>query len=251
MNCADVRQRLLLSERPDKPAVEESRHLAGCSACHAWLRRLVRLERQITELHVPASAVPAGLLEQITEAAEAPLVVRPSLQPSSAMRNVREVGRQKLALASALAATLALFTLAWWLWPPKQTPPAAPWRDPITKRIAAATTLHDRVGVMAGLPNDLLDVAQERGDNPLQIAQVAEDFDKWVSDLVVAASKMSPGDQAQLLPKIADRLKQAGTRAKTLADEWKARRPEAAKSVGQMAESAREAEKRLRGLART
>ncbi|MFO0843980.1 MAG: hypothetical protein U0797_16540 [Gemmataceae bacterium] len=250
MNCADVRQRLLLSERPDKPGPEESRHLAGCSSCHAWLRRLVRLERRITELHVPSSPVPAGLLEQIAGSDEVPLVRSP-LRPSAKTRSVREVGRQKLALAIALAATLAMFTLAWWLWPPMTTPAAlAPWRDGMDRQVAAATTTPGRVEVMAEVANQLLDVAQERGDNPGQVALAAEDFEKRVGDLVVAARAMSPGDLAHHLPRVLDRLKQAGTRAEGLARQWEARRPEAARSMRQIVESARKAEERLRELAR-
>jgi hypothetical protein len=62
---------------------------------------------------------------------------------------------------------------------------------------------------------------------------------------------MSPGDQAQLLPKVAERLKQVVGRADALAADWQARRPEAARSVAAMARAAREAEQRLRQMSRT
>jgi hypothetical protein len=250
MNCADVRKRLLLSERPDKPGVDESRHLSGCSACHAWLRRLVRLERKITELHVPACPVPAGLLEQITESDEAPLVRSP-LRPSAGTRSVREVGRQKLALAIALAATLALFTLAWWQWPPRENAGAiaSPWPKIIDKRKNEAPTPRERAEVLAGLADELLADAQANGDKPLYVALLAEDFDGLVSDLFIAAQSVPAADRARLAD-IADRVGRTESAAARLAVEWKAHWPRSVPAISRMAESAREAEKRIRRLTR-
>jgi hypothetical protein len=56
MNCSAVHTWLLSSERPDLPPVDVAVHLKGCAMCRAWQRRLLRLERSLKRLPVPASS---------------------------------------------------------------------------------------------------------------------------------------------------------------------------------------------------
>jgi hypothetical protein len=267
MNCAIVRQRLLGSERPDKPGPEESRHLATCATCHAWLRRLVRLERKIAELHVPACSVPSTLLEQINEPAttsraKAPQppgpLVRPPLQPSAEMRSVREVGRQKLALAFSLAATLALFTLAWWAWPPRppektvEGPSVSQYQTRLRNSLLPARTPQERIEVLAALADEFLAEARASADNPAQIAVLAGDYERLVqTDLFEEARAVPAPDRPRVLYPIARRMQEAEKAALELAASWDTRHAEAAKSLRAIAASAREADRRLRRLVQT
>lgn len=256
MSCTVVRQRLLGSERPDKPGPEESRHLAGCSACHAWLRRLVRLERQISELGVPDCPLPATLLERIAEPVPAPPLVRTPLQPSADLRSVREVGRQKLALAFALAMTLALFALAWWAWPPRSETPAppvvsSPWRKRIDEVRRSTQAASQRVTALANLADEFLDDARGLGEDPAQLEILAREFQELVqSDLFREAQSLPKWERASLLPAIAVQMQRAESKASTLAVAWNAKHAESARSMRQMAESAKESERRLGLLSR-
>ncbi len=255
MNCAQVRQRLLLSERPDKPRSAEARHLADCSACQNWLRRLVRLERQITELTVPACPAPAALLEQILRGDSVPALVRSPIQPSKQVPGVREKGRQKLALACSLAATLALFSLAWWAWPPRSTNPTSnqpAWRARIEQRLQQAATPRDRLVALTGLVEELLADVQEHVDNPRYVANLAEEFDRLVqSDLVDAALQLPVADRPAVLGEVLRDISRSESTAAKLAFEWRTQHPESAKSLEQIARSAREAERRLRRIAQS
>lgn len=255
MNCETVRQRLLASERPDQPDRDESRHLAHCRACHIWLKRLVRLERELTRLPVPDCPVPVALLERIgTETPGKPLV-RPPLLPASDRRRVREGGRQKLALAISLAATLALFTLAWWAWPPRDPavqplPGVAPTYSQLRdKRLREANTPGERVLALARLADDFLLQIRDLGNHPEQAASLAEDFHRLVqTDLFEQAQAVPVHQRPVLLLPLAARLRQANSEASRLAADWSRQFPRSVASVQRMADAAAEADRRLRLL---
>src|SRR5262249_15014531 len=162
---------------------------------HAWLRRLVRLERQITELNVPDCPVPAGLLERVAEPVARPPLIRPPMQPSTELRSVREVGRQKLALATALAAPPVLFTLAWWRWPPVVQPP-----DPIGDKVAEIKkvkhTPAERVEALAKLADELFVLVQKTsGNEPDKVRELAAQFKKLVEKDLFAVALEVPATE--------------------------------------------------------
>ncbi len=256
MTCAEVRHQLLASECPDQPGPEESRHLANCPACHAWLRRLVRLERQIPQLAVPASAPPADLLKQVEAGRPAPPLVRLPAPPHAQRERVREFGRQKLALACSLAASLALFAFAWWAWPPV---PANGGREAggknsyVRKREKAlepARTPPERVWALTKMAEDIVDQAQAAGDDAAQVAGLAREFDRLVQeDLPREAKQLSPGERAQVLPVLAKRFGDTESKASRLAGALKNNHPASARALEQIARRAAEADQRLRQLA--
>lgn len=258
MTCAIVRQRLLASERPDRPAEEDSYHLAACPACHSWLQHLTRIERQLPQLKVPSSMPPQALFRRIlTEpvgGSAPPLVVRPAM-PYRDQRRIREGGRQKLALASSLAATLALFTFAWWAWPPPPSSPVVPravarvYPKDLDKRLKPARTPAERIDVFAAWARDQLDKVRERGDDPEAIAQLAGEFDRIVlTDLMLEALKLSPGERDRVLTPVADLFARTESDASRLAASWTTRHTDSATHVRRIAVSAKEADTRLRRL---
>lgn len=252
MNCGQIRQRLLESEQPDQPGREESGHLAECASCRAWLKRLVRLEQQITELQVPSSPVPVSFLEQLRQAPVGALVRAP-VPPSADARRIREGGRQKLAVASALAATLTLFTLAWWAWPPRGAiePPSmsSPYPRVVEERLRYATTPRERLEALTDLAEDLLTEVRVYRNDPAQVALLASHFERLVqSDLFESARDLAMSERAQVLSPIVVRLGRAESTASRVAAQWDGRHAESARSLRQMAASAREAERRLRLL---
>jgi hypothetical protein len=253
MTCTIIRHRLLASERPDQPCAESARHLANCPSCQAWLRRLVRLERQIPQLHVPTCPPPVALMDRILQSAPVPLVRRPA-PPSSDTRRIREGGRQKLALAFSLAATLALFTFAWWAWPPRP-PTSAAHTDPyvarVNERLQRAQTPRDRVVVLTDLAEEFVAEARKHVADPQRLARLAHDFDRLVQDDLLAHARTIPiAERAAILGPISDRLRQADSEASRLATAWEANHPRAADHARRIASSASDANRRLGELVR-
>ena len=256
MTCADVRQQLLASERPDHPGPDESRHLANCPACHAWLRRLVRLERQIPHLVVPASAAPVALLDRIQGEAVPPLVRVPA-PPHTQRERVREFGRQKLALACSLAASLALFALAWWAWPPvpgdsgREVPVKGSYALQRDTRLLQSRTAKERVWALTVWAEDILADARGYGDDPAKMQELARNFDRLVrEDLLQDAEQLPASERAGLLGPVARRFGDTESKAEHLAAAWEKNHPTSARALRQIAKSAAEADKRLRELGR-
>ena len=122
MNCDAARRRLLAEERPDRPPDDVRRHLAACPACRALSRRLALVERQIPHLPVPPSSAKSAFLRRFVRTGGPVVQHVPLPWPTP----VKERGLQKLSLAVAIAAVLAVFTLAWWSWPHVSAPAARP-----------------------------------------------------------------------------------------------------------------------------
>jgi hypothetical protein len=259
MSCTTIRQRLLAAEQPDRPSTAETRHLAGCPACRAWLARLVKLEQQLPLLPVPPSTPPAALFARILEAAPAAPLVLPPARLYSSPHPRREGGRQKLALALALAAALALFAVGWWAVP--HTPTAAPetadarmrkTQQMITKRLQRAATPPERVAVLADLANDFLIEARRHPEDPARVEELAGHFRRVVQEkLKHEADKVSFGERKTVLIPVANRLRKTGKEAFQLAGQWQNRHPVSAEALRQMAADADKADEQLQRLART
>jgi hypothetical protein len=258
MTCATIRNNLITSEHPDHPGPDESRHLADCPACHAWLRRLVQLERQIPKLPLPECAPPSKLLDRIQQSAPTPLV-RLAPLPSTQTERVREFGRQKLALACSLAATLALFTLAWWAWPPQ--PRVNPVgigvaNDPYTvlrdRMFKDAHTPKDRLHAVVQGAEDFLEDAKQRGDDPRRVEQVAIYFERLVQEeLPQQARALSANQREAVLPALADRFRAVNSAAERVASAWENQHPDSARYLKEIARNADHADRLLRNLAQT
>jgi hypothetical protein len=206
MTCESTRQRLLRSERPDRPPADVQPHLAACAACRGWQRRLTRIERQIPELPVPSSEPPAALIRQIL-AGPPPLpggpvpglnagspwwvnnpmadrnqpgpIDRSRFDPTYSRHNER--ARRKVAVAFAMTLGLAAFSLSWGLWPhpPSPTQPAQTagnFRQARLERLLiAARTPKERVNVLAKYADDLKReaLAMVRTSEPEELRELA------------------------------------------------------------------------------
>lgn len=249
MNCATIRDRLLASERPDHLGQEDSAHLAGCIACQSWHWRLVRMERHLRKLPMPSCPVPTELLRQIEEV-PAVVLFRPSMSTSSPRS---ELMRRKLALACSLAACLAVFTFAWWAWPPSRPAAAVVMRDSYVElreaRLRDAKTAQERLAKLVGLAEDFFDDARKMNGRPERLAQLAGDYDRLMrEDLVRIAREVPRAERKLILEPLADQLLRAESEASRLATEWG--ESTSSDSMRRIALSAREGDRRLRALVR-
>ena len=247
MNCSTFRRNLLAIADPSTPATPEGSHLAACPGCSAWHRRLMRLEQHLPVLPVPACPVPSSLLAQIrspgTRLASHPL-------PSAHPRNLQG-GRQKLALAFSLAASLAIFAVGWWAWPHVQPdrprPAVASYQSRLDSKLAGASKPSARAGALADLADDFLAEARQKPNDPARVAVLAGYFDRLVhEDLMLHLRQVSPGERPILASTLARRLGNVESEASRLASEWQSLHPKSVASLHRIAASAREADRRLR-----
>ncbi len=256
MSCISVRQRLLASERPDRPAVAEAHHLASCADCRVWLRGLVRLEQRLSLVPVPPSVPPPALLAMLRSAPEDALVKPPAIL--SAVRPRKEGGRQKLALAFSLAAALVVFAFSWWAWPHiQEDKPTAnvqgerkKHEEEAQKRLASAHTPAQRVAALVDFAVDCFKLARLSPDDAASVERQAFHFRGVVKhDLLPHVQQVSPGERAGTLKEAADRFARIMAKATRLAVDWEQAHPVAAKAMRQIADDAREAERHLREMA--
>jgi hypothetical protein len=255
MNCTTVRQHLLASERPDQPGPAVARHLGTCSACRGWQRRLVQLERDIPRLPVPASRPPAGLLEQVLHGPGPSQLIEPPFRLRIDPDATRAGGRQKLALAFALAASLVVFALGWWAWPrheqPRISPVVADYRHQRDTHLAKARTPAERVSGMADLADQFMEKARASRDRPGQLADLAVHFELLGQDLRETALQVPPTRRAAVLRPIAKRLGEIESTASRLAAAWDREHRDSARSLRRIAAAARKADRRLSEMVAT
>jgi len=169
MTCKNYQQRLLASERPDRPSASIRRHLDRCPSCRFLQQRLLEVEQQIPLVPVPETNALAGFLQRFhEEPVPLPSGAAGHGLPGLTIRRfpdqppVRERGLQKLSMALALVAALVLFTVGWWALPHQDSsrPPSRP--DPLAarqaqrdQRLAAAHTPRERVELLADLADKL------------------------------------------------------------------------------------------------
>ncbi len=208
MNCPTIQQLLLMSDQPAQPAVEVRAHLAECAACRSLQRRLLAVEQQIPLLPVPASTRRDSFLQQVRQGNVLP---EPTVSAAelwlTGYRPAKERGLLKLALSLALAASLLLFALGWWLWPHHDGRTLT--ADPLVvrqldrnQRLAQARTPWERVEVLADLARGLHREAQQLAgkSNPEELRVVARFYREVVrEDLVkeARAARQGPADAAR------------------------------------------------------
>lgn len=242
MNCQSARERVLASERPDRPGPGASAHLQGCPTCRSWLRKVVRLERSVARLPVDAPPPPAALLEALEPAGP---VVRPPLALYD-RPNKPEGARRKLALAAALAAALVLFALGLGLMAqlrPDQPAPLADYHASREQALHQDTAAH-RAHALAGLAGSLVGRATASADHA---EAAAGHFEALVlTDLMRQAREVSPGEKAETIQALRSAMRRTASRA----DEKAAGAGDGrtARALRRMAVSAREADRRLGAL---
>ena len=231
MNCDAVRQRLLDDEHPDRPSDDMRRHLTGCAGCRTLAQRLNQMEQQIPALPVPPSSARDAFVRRF-RTTNGPVVRHVALPWPTPPK---ERGLQKLSVAVAIAAVLAVFTLAWWSWP--HSPPVQSRQEPTwtwiaqirqeRDRIAALPAPRARVERLDALATDLQDKARTltRSGDAESLARLAAIYDDLVSvDLPADAAAMPAEDRRAVLAGVEGRLVRAESEFSRLWNE----KPEAA-----------------------
>jgi hypothetical protein len=230
MNCTAIRKRLLACEQPDFPPPEVRDHLTDCADCRALQQRVVQIERQITELPVPASEGRASFVLRFLAGDEA---FRP-LHPSPGLRH-KENGRLKAAVAFALAAGLAAFALGWWAWPQAEPVavndkggPIAVSRFPdrpaqLRSLLETARTPAEKVRRLTALAEQLQEEARTSHADTEKLSEVAHFCAQVVREHLLQYARTVPrAERAALLPDVAERLEKIESKALRLATEMKA-----------------------------
>jgi hypothetical protein len=251
MNCTTARQQLLGSERPDRPGTALADHLLACSGCRTMQRRLLRVERDIRRLSVPPCPAPPGLLEQVLNGPPDGALVRTPERLRHNPDTTREGGRQKLALALALAASLAVFAIGWGIWPQNESPhrPISRVRkghiDKVSKALHGTTNSRDSVERLTTLAEK--EFATAKRATPEELADLATQFD-WLlrDDLPYHAGQLPAGERAEVLKVILHRLQLLESEAARL---YAARRGKpGASSLERIVAAVNEADRRLRQM---
>jgi hypothetical protein len=252
MNCDAARRLLFDDERPDRSSDDDvRRHLAACPACRVLGRRLAQVERHIPQLPVPPSAAKAAFVRRFLRTG-GPVVRRvPMPWPTP----VKERGLRKLSLAVSIAAVLAVFALAWGLWPhfppPQATQPPPALVKGIHDRIDAAVALSapaDRVAGLTALVKDLRSQAGElsRLGKTDDLALLVTEYAKLVRDVLPENARLVPAtDRAVVLGDAAEELRRAESEFSRL----KTERPYASSvALQQLAEAARDGSRSIQEL---
>ncbi|MFQ3594141.1 MAG: hypothetical protein SNJ82_13260 [Gemmataceae bacterium] len=233
MTCEHVREQLLACERLERPGASLSAHLRQCLACQAWLRRLVKLERQLPQLPVEVPPVPSSLFEA--------LEWRPGQLPLASPSRSREGARSKAALASSLAAALLLFAIGWWLWPYLGKPASGSKPSYAQRRdahLSAFPQPSQHAQALLHLADQLLTEA-----NAAQAKSLAESLEQLLErDLFAVVQAVPPAQRPELL----HHLGQLESRTERLAAT--ARNDRLAEAFKRSADSVRRADRRLRQL---
>jgi hypothetical protein len=257
MNCTAIRNRLLACEQPDFPPPEVREHLAACAACRSVQQRVVQLEQQLVALPVPPSQGRAAFVLRFLAGGEA--LPPPARRPTP---RLTEAVRRKVALAVALAASLAVFALGWWAWPKAEPiaekqvailPPSHPDRQAqLRNKLEGAKTPAERVQRLADLAVELQEEARTHREDADRLREVARFWIEVVRDhLVPDARRVPQAERKDLLTAVAVRLGRIESEASRLATELRAQASAAAAdSFGDIASAARDADRCLLALAR-
>jgi hypothetical protein len=248
VNCAKAREQML-GEPADRSAAALAAHLSGCAACRSTQRRLARLERDLPLLRVPDCPPPAALLELVLHGPGDGALVRPR-GPRLSDVDPKAAGRQKVALAFALAASLLVFAVGWWAWPAPESPPQKSqarleYEKLLTKNKKLAPGFAPRQGV-----EGLTEVAEGmfadvRKASPEKLDRLAQQFDYLAQDLEYQAGKV-PASERAAVQAASERLSRLESEAAQLAAARRGKPEE--QTLHKIARVVRETDKRLRQL---
>lgn len=259
MNCTVIQRRLLSAERPEQPPAEIQDHLAQCTSCRLWHRRLIQMESLIAQMPVPTSTAKEQFLQRLNEEdgrRKQAALVRP---PAFLFRPFKkERGLRKLSVAFTLAASLLLFALAWWSWPhnPPVMPPKVAQHEheqaKLEQRLSNSLlvdTPKARVVRLALLADEIQGEARGLADNSERLEQWSRFYSRVVGQyLIEQARQLGPQERQAVLTDIASHLAKAESQATRLATQYRAAAPRSAAAFQRIAAASQKGERDLRGL---
>lgn len=256
MNCTVIQRRLLAVERPEQPPAEIQGHLAQCPSCRLWQRRLIQMERLVSQLPVPPSTAKEQFLERMKDEGgrmNKTFLIHPSSFNLHPLK--KERGLRKLSLAFTLAASLLVFALAWWSWPHDPVPPpnsAQYEQAKLEQRLSNSLfvdTPRERVVRLAKLADEIHGEASDLVDNSERLEQWSRFYSRIVGqDLIEQARQLTPQDRQAVLTDITLRLAKVESEAMRLATECKTAAPRSAAAFQRIALASRKGERDLRHL---
>ncbi len=192
MKCSKVQSRLLAAERPDEAAAELAHHLSRCEACKTVASRLARIERALPLLPVPPSSRRSAFLAKFVQQtpAELPAAESPTLPLVKLVRRptpAKERGQRKLALAVALAASLAFLVTGLLALNPgdkKRIDAATPARNHYDALLQTARTPRERAETALGVADELQDKVRTLAQAPVPDDNEMLDLATFYGELV-------------------------------------------------------------------
>lgn len=260
MNCTVIQRRLLSAEQPEQPSSDIKSHLAQCPSCRAWQRRLVQMERLIAQVPVPPSTAKEQFLQRLV-GPRRPDTVRPAIADPAILWRSRlipgpkERGLRKLSLAFAMAASLLVFALAWWMWPHHPLPQpdlVQIEQSKLDQRLSNSLrvdTAKERVLRLAKLAEEVHGEARGLVDQSERLEQQARFYARIIGKhLLEQAQQLPPEERADVLKGIAMRLQTMESDASRFAAQLQRASPRSAKAFRQIADASQKGERDLRVL---
>jgi hypothetical protein len=268
VSCTVIQRLLLSLEQPEQPSADIKGHLAHCTSCRAWHRRLVQMERQVSLLPLPPSTGKEQFLQRLLGTPSRETDSRTIADPSTLWRHTaisgpKERALRKVSLAFALAASLLVFALAWWSWP--HTP--APVNNSLPREQARleqqehvrleqrlrtslqAKTPKERVLRLARLAEEIHGEARSLVENSDKLEQRAQFYTQVVGEhLIEQARQLPPQDRPAVVNEVAQALNRAESEASRWGAQLQTTDPRSAASFEQIALISRKGEHDLRAL---
>lgn len=181
MICSKTQRWLLTHDQNETPEASIHGHLADCPQCRGMQKRLLWVESLVGQIPVPATSARQRFVDQIRMGpSDLTTIQSPADRwlTKHPLRS-RERGIRKVALAVALAASLAIVAFGLWNLP-KNNPGQQVNKDSLTTRrlerdqkLAAKKTPRERVEVLQGIAKNLemeaMQLAKQKRNEDLRI----------------------------------------------------------------------------------
>lgn len=259
MNCQSLQNRILALPDPRQLPENLREHVDACSACLAWWKQAIHLERLLAHLPAPAPSDKKAVLLDELNAVEPVIKSIPSLQ-RHASRSWALPGARTLA---GLAAAVLIAVGGWMMTRPgakiadaKQSGPSDPFLTKIVQRdlaLAQARSADRRLEVLSGLADDVSAEARSLSKiaNPEELRDLSGLFQKVVNEGIVEQVRKLPEhamtrtQKDALLQKLTTQLSEAGLHAEEAARESP---PHAQPALKSISDTARESQVKLKAM---
>ena len=269
MTCETFQQALTASPDPRRIPAELASHVRGCPSCAAFRRGLMKLDRLVSQLPVPASSpeVRATFVANLATADLPPIIERrlPARRDSNGGLSAVWAAREQWQYAAGVAATLAVGVGVWWVSTgarPSGTAEVAKLRHELltkeVRHLAALTkaeTPGDKVAVWSGWAGDVVAEAKlvHKVAPDAEMASLSRMYARTVDEGVVRQAALlsptlTPAERLQALADADGKLQAAETDAETLSKDAP---PAARGELKKIAGTAKSARARLQSIIRT